>query len=843
MIAKRIYASMLIGWMLFLTQTPKAQALHPMDSAFMYMDSIMDFYHDSLDIYTEFVSGGNHYSWPCSFSAPGQTIQVNHQWTDAPANGCTCMRLKVNSVTAWSGTGWYDLDTCDSMLAPGYDLNLGGANSLSFYARSDEQGMKIQFEVIDCPSTQTLLTLGTSWARFTIPITGCPSYPVPMIFSVVYGCDSCTHACIDCAVYFDDIVIDYPRLDSLRFIKSYIEKCDTDTTDKDLYWAINQAYTYDNAMAMLAYLSRCDTQSLRRARMLGDAFVYAQTHDRRFHDGRLRNAYSTGEISRRNIVRLPGSLDGPNDLSWNEDEYQMGTYTGEMAWVILAWLNYRELTGDTRYDSSAIRLGQWIRDSTYDSLRQPYGYMGGYLGFGPQPLDTLPKKEHWKSTEHNIDVYVAFKKLYLATGNPNWMDWANDAWDFVDSMWSGTHFVAGTTDSGQVNLFAPLDAQPWALLARPDTASAYDTCLTWARANCFFDSTYTGFGFSSQQDTLRGIWWEGTAQMVAAYRLRADSNRVDTFLTQLRNWRVNAPPLVGDGKGIVAAFPEAIYTGITRSFGLWNYYQRLHLGATAWYIFAENNSNYNPYWLHSPIPEPIFSYADTELVVTFSGVVASGGAAALQWDFGDGDTSLVPNPTHTYTAPGTYTVCLTASAACGSDTVCHPVTVTCPPPQPGFTFSVTSDTFHFTNTTPTPHPTTYQWWFGDGFGSTAVSPSHIYQAPGTYQVCLVATNVCGSDTFCTLVVGVNESAKGTGIKLFPNPTSGLIHLELDIPAAMDVKLVLINPLGQELACLVLPNASNETHRWDVTNVADGIYLLRIETEQARWQDKVVIMKE
>jgi len=40
---------------------------------------------------------------------------------------------------------------------------------------------------------------------------------------------------------------------------------------------------------------------------------------------------------------------------------------------------------------------------------------------------------------------------------------------------------------------------------------------------------------------------------------------------------------------------------------------------------------------------------------------------AWQWDFGDGNTSTQQNPSHTYTAPGTYTVTLTSSNLLGSD--------------------------------------------------------------------------------------------------------------------------------------------------------------------------------
>jgi gliding motility-associated-like protein len=67
------------------------------------------------------------------------------------------------------------------------------------------------------------------------------------------------------------------------------------------------------------------------------------------------------------------------------------------------------------------------------------------------------------------------------------------------------------------------------------------------------------------------------------------------------------------------------------------------------------------------------------------------------WDFGDGTTSTLENPTHTYANPGTYNVTFTISNALGcSDNVTYPVTVYKSPTaqisysQPAFCTSTTS---------------------------------------------------------------------------------------------------------------------------------------------------------
>jgi hypothetical protein len=47
---------------------------------------------------------------------------------------------------------------------------------------------------------------------------------------------------------------------------------------------------------------------------------------------------------------------------------------------------------------------------------------------------------------------------------------------------------------------------------------------------------------------------------------------------------------------------------------------------------------------------------------------STGSITSWEWDFGDGSTNTIQNPSHTYTDPGTYTVTLTVTGPEGSDT-------------------------------------------------------------------------------------------------------------------------------------------------------------------------------
>src|SRR6185312_12341175 len=116
------------------------------------------------------------------------------------------------------------------------------------------------------------------------------------------------------------------------------------------------------------------------------------------------------------------------------------------------------------------------------------------------------------------------------------------------------------------------------------------------------------------------------------------------------------------------------------------------------------------------------------------------------WTFGDGGTASTQNPSHTYTAGGTFTVTLTVTDNQGATgNVSHSVTVTAPPPpnQPpvaAFTSSCTQLTCSFTSTSSDPDGSvaSYAWTFGDGGTASTQNPSHTYTAGGTFTVTVTA---------------------------------------------------------------------------------------------------------
>ena len=121
-----------------------------------------------------------------------------------------------------------------------------------------------------------------------------------------------------------------------------------------------------------------------------------------------------------------------------------------------------------------------------------------------------------------------------------------------------------------------------------------------------------------------------------------------------------------------------------------------------------------------------------------------GSVTSWQWTFGDGTTgSTAQNPSHTYSAAGSYTVTLTVkdNQNASSSPVSHTVQVTAPnqPPSAAFTSNCNGLACSFSDQSSDPDGsvTSWQWTFGDGTsGSTAQNPSHTYSAGGSYTVTL-----------------------------------------------------------------------------------------------------------
>jgi hypothetical protein len=583
-----------------------------------YLSRKMDIPHETFDVYTDANAAGNHFAARGRFNSAGGddgAPPMIESFTGNPHSGITCIKASFKAKGAnWGGWYWMNGTLRGLELSPSINwgdvpnagVDLRGATKLTFYAKGAEGNERVEFFALgvgrnadsgaptmphpDSSRKASLgyVTLTPEWKKYTLDLTGRDLSYVLGGFGWVTAADRNQYR--DISFYLDDIQFDKARLDEPRFLVSF----DTiqSTNPFDLV-ARNVAFTYDNAVALIAFLNAGERG---RARLIADALVYAQEHDRFYSDGRIRNAYQGGDLilppgwtpnGKADRVRTPGFND-PVTQQWQEDEFQVSTHTGNVAWAMLGLLSYYRWAGGGKYLTAIERMGEWIESNCRDA-RGAGGYTGGVDGWEP-----TPKKRFYKATEHNIDLVAAFHQLFVITGNEKWRERANHAKRFVLAMWDDAEgkFWTGTGEDGLTigKDVIPVDIQAWAILALQEESRPYWRALEYAETH---HKVREGYDFNQDRD---GIWHEGTAQMAAAYYLTGHEDRRQRILSYLKQAQFITGGIHATDDDRIRCSPTNKFCGLTTGFTLnngepWLYFRRLHVGATAWQALAEQGVN------------------------------------------------------------------------------------------------------------------------------------------------------------------------------------------------------------------------------------------------------------
>lgn len=379
------------------------------------------------------------------------------------------------------------------------------------------------------------------------------------------------------------------------------------------------AFTYDNAVAIHAYLASKDAALLARAEVLGEGLLYAQAHNFPFNDGRFGQGY---------YVNTP-TADGAYITPAAAPFYFYTSTTGDQSWAGMALAQLYQRTANNQFLVGALAVANWIVANTYDTA----GAGGFKFGTTINQYNASVPSTNGKSTEHNIDTYAFFTMLASltkgGTSSSNGMTWtalAQHALNFVVAMFNpaGPYFYTGTLgDLVTINTTPlPEDCQTWSYLALLN--NQYRGTIDWALANLEATDTasspnskLTGteaihglvFDSASLTTTLPGadphaVWLEGTGHAIAALIarvLRGQDNfaslvsDVQTALAlvqqsilaqnELGLGKTAGGKAIPAGEGLVAA-TSVMDTGFGYTYG-----PSLHIGATGWYLLGALAAN------------------------------------------------------------------------------------------------------------------------------------------------------------------------------------------------------------------------------------------------------------
>jgi hypothetical protein len=506
------------------------------DAAFDFLDAQMDRFHRSTIVYSGL-----------GFSAYYPSGKIGDVGDISADQDRSSLRIDYRPTRS-SGLGWAGIYFLypDGNWERFPGRNLSGATQLTFWVCADHDTYA-EFSVggirdSSLPYSDSLtrrstglVAVSTTWQRYGIDLKGTDLSSVIGALAVATNRDRDTRSR---SIFLDDITIDLPRHEEPRFLQSYVaEDCPEGGSR-------NSAQICDQALVLLAFLARGRQDDLRRAELIARALVEAQNKDRTFKDGRLRNAYASGELvdPQAGTTRIPGEYDR-RAQAYREDENAVGSDTGNMAWAALALVQAHALlpkrAGDP-YLNAALSLTRWIVASTrVDDARG--GFSAGMQGFERQAgVSEGQDRRNYRSTEHNIDLAALFEHLAATVGcdtaeGQYWSAQMAHARSFVDKMRNdeaaAPYFWTGTGAGANINKSViPLDAQTWAVLGTREPAS-HAGALDWALKHCTEKGRSDAFDFNCNDGD--GAWWEGTAQVATALRWLKRAQDTALVLTRL----------------------------------------------------------------------------------------------------------------------------------------------------------------------------------------------------------------------------------------------------------------------------------------------------------------------
>jgi|GEM_PF-6410744 len=144
--------------------------------------------------------------------------------------------------------------------------------------------------------------------------------------------------------------------------------------------------------------------------------------------------------------------------------------------------------------------------------------------------------------------------------------------------------------------------------------------------------------------------------------------------------------------------------------------------------------------------------------------------------------------------------------------------------------------------------TSWVWDFGDGQSSTQQNPTHIYQAIGTYDVCLtVFDGFCDATTCRTVTVdapiGIEDEVFFGAVDIYPNPNTGAFSIGFDLPKTLDLNIELFSVTGQVLYKAELDGVRLRTEDIDLAGKASaGMYFMRITSNKGNEMIRKIIIE-
>ncbi len=241
---------------------------------------------------------------------------------------------------------------------------------------------------------------------------------------------------------------------------------------------------------------------------------------------------------------------------------------------------------------------------------------------------------------------------------------------------------------------------------------------------------------------------------------------------------------------------------------------------------------------------PIANFSSSSQILCENGLVnfydLSGNADSWNWSFPGGQpaNSSLQNPVITYSVPGTYAVMLEATNQSGSNNLMRVQFIVVHPNPVKPLITVNGNQLRSTQAE------NYQWYFNQAQIQGANDILITALQSGNYQVEISDDNQCHSlsDPVTVLITGIPSlKAKGSGLKVFPNPTYGEVNILTDFNPDEEAEIRLFD----NHASLIYSNSINPLNEkgnttLDLTQLPPGTYFLEYRTQSGQVTGSILI---
>jgi len=197
-----------------------------------------------------------------------------------------------------------------------------------------------------------------------------------------------------------------------------------------------------------------------------------------------------------------------------------------------------------------------------------------------------------------------------------------------------------------------------------------------------------------------------------------------------------------------------------------------------------------------------------------------------------------------YTLQGNETISVYGETGVCNDEIFVPIVVNTSPTvvlTANTTSINTGDVIEFSNLGSSASYT--EWDFDDGQTSIMDDPIHQFNTPGGYEVVLTGhIGQCEtSDTLLVWVgsVGISEADEFM-MNVYPNPTKGIINLDLQINEAKDVVIEIYNIIGTQIERFKVSDVSEYHFTSDLSTFKKGVYIISITIDGKRYTKKLIL---